>query len=56
MMENTHLIPRQILVGPYLHWNSFGNIHDHLNIGIVVVIWAPRDWHIVISHFNVFWR
>lgn len=40
--------------GIYLHWYSFGNVHDQLHIGIVVIVWPTRNRYIVVSHFDVF--
>lgn len=40
----------------YLHWDSFCDVHYQLNVGIVVIIGATRYRHIMVCHFNVFYR
>lgn len=39
--------------GHYLDWDPFGNVHDQLHIGVVVVVCPSRDGHIVICHLDV---
>lgn len=39
--------------GCYLDWDPFGNVHDQLHVGIVVVVGPPGDGHVVICHFDV---
>lgn len=40
----------------YLHWDSFRNVHYQLNVGIVVIVWPTGYRHIMVCHFNVFYR
>lgn len=39
--------------GLYLDWDPFGNVHDQLHVGVVVVVCPSRDWHVVICHLDV---
>jgi hypothetical protein len=34
--------------------STFGNIHDEIDIGIVVIIRTSRNFDIAVSHANVF--
>lgn len=39
--------------GHYLDWDPFGNVHDQLHVGVVVVVGPSRDRHVVICHLDV---
>lgn len=39
--------------GHYLDWDAFGNVHDQLHVGVVVVVRPSRDRHVVICHLDV---
>lgn len=38
----------------YLHWDSFGNVHYQLYVGIVVIVGATGHGNVMICHFYVF--
>lgn len=40
----------------YLHWDSFCNVHYQLYVGVVVIVGPTRYRHIMVCHFNVFYR
>lgn len=40
----------------HLHRDPLGDVHDQLDIGIVVVVGSPTDRYVVVCHFDVFCR
>lgn len=38
-----------------LNFGSLGHVQNEIHIGVVVVVGAPRHWHVLVGQADIFW-